>query len=136
MLLLVRGYHDKNKIGRSLPIVISIVIAVIIFDTSIVKVSDLVVWRFVHDWKNITIFIAMSSGYTICYYFVLEFIKGRGEKELGYARGKMRLSAATFRKMVSIIQYVITAILIFIILQVILYSKFSTAATTAIASPT
>jgi hypothetical protein len=132
LLLLVRGYHDKNKIGRILPLVISIVIAVIIFDTSIVKISDLVAWRFVHDWKNIGIFIAMSSAYPICYYFVLEFIKGRGEKELGYARGKMRLSAATFRKVVSIIQYVITAILIFIILQVILYSKFSTAATTAV----
>jgi hypothetical protein len=130
ILLLVRGHH--NKIGRILPLVISIVIAVIIFDTSIVKVSDLVAWRFVHDWKNISIFIAMSSAYAICYYFVLEFIKGRGEKELGYARGKMRLSAATFRKVVSIIQYVITAILIFIILQVILYSKFSTAATTVV----
>jgi hypothetical protein len=74
----------------------------------------------------------MSSGYTICYYFVLEFIKGRGEKELGYARGKMRLSAATFRKIISIIQYIVTAIILFVILQVVFYSQYSTVAITAI----
>jgi hypothetical protein len=74
----------------------------------------------------------MSSVYAISQYFILEFIKGRGEKELGYAKGKMRLSAATFRKIVSIIQYVITAILIFVILQLIFYSRYSPAATTAI----
>jgi hypothetical protein len=74
----------------------------------------------------------MSSAYAISQYFILEFIKGRGEKELGFAKGKMRLSAATFRKIVSIIQYVITAILIFVILQLIFYSKYSPAAATAI----
>jgi hypothetical protein len=129
--LLVRRY-DNNKSWRILLIIISIAIAVIIADTSIVKVSDLVRWRFVHDWKNIILFIAMSSAYIISYYFVLEFIKGRGEKELGYARGKIRLSAATFRKIVSIIQYVITAIIIFVIFQMVLYSQYSTTAITAV----
>ena len=104
----------------------------IIVDTSIVKLSSLVHWQFVHDWKNITLFVVMSSVYAISYYFVLEFVKGRGEKELGYARGKMGVSAATFRKIVSIIQYIITAILIFVILQALLYSQYSTAAITAI----
>ena len=113
-------------------IIISAAVAVIILDTSIVKVSDLVRWQFIHDWKNIILFISMSSVYVIGYYFVLKFIKGRGEKELGYARGKMRLSAATFRKIISIIQYVITAILIFVTFQMVLYSQYSTAAITAI----
>jgi hypothetical protein len=133
-LLLARRYDDNsnNKSWRILFITISIAVAVIIIDTSIVRVSGLVGWRFVHDWKNITLFIAMSSAYVVSYYFVLEFIKGRGEKELGYARGKMRLSAATFRKIVSIIQYGITAILIFVILQMVLYSQYSTAAITAV----
>jgi hypothetical protein len=131
--LLIRRY-DNDKSSRILLIIISIAIAVIIADTSIVKVSDLVRWRFVHDWKNIILFIAMSSAYVISYYFVLEFIKGRGEKELGYARGKMRLSAATFRKIVSIIQYSITAIIVFVILQIVLYSQYSTAAITAVAA--
>jgi len=124
--------NDNNKSGKILVLIISVVIAVIIADISIVKLSDLIRWRFLHDWKNITLFIAMSSVYAISQYFILEFIKGRGEKELGYAKGKMRLSAATFRKIVSIIQYVITAILIFVILQLIFYSRYSPAATTAI----
>ena len=127
--LLVRSY---DKSWRILAIIISAAVAVIILDTSIVKVSDLVRWQFIHDWKNIILFISMSSVYVIGYYFVLKFIKARGEKELGYARGKMRLSAATFRKMVSIIQYIITAVLIYVILQVLLYSQYSTAAITAI----
>jgi hypothetical protein len=131
--LLIRRY-DNDKSSRILLIIISIAIAVVIADTSIVKVSDLVRWRFVHDWKNIILFIAMSSVYAISYYFVLEFLKRRGEKELGYARGKMRLSAATFRKIVSIIQYSITAIIIFVILQMVLYSQYSTAAITAVAA--
>jgi hypothetical protein len=133
-LLLARRYDDNsnNKSWRILVIAISVAVAVIIFDTSIVKVSSLVRWQFVHDWKNIILFIAMSSAYAISYYFVLEFIKGRGEKELGFARGKMRLSAATFRKIVSVIQYVITAIIIFVILQLVLYLQYSTAAITAI----
>jgi hypothetical protein len=129
--LLVRRY-DNDKSWRILIVIISVAIAVIIADTSIVKVSDLVRWQFVHDWKSIVLFIAMSSAYAISYYFILEFIKGRGEKELGYARGKMRLSAATFRVIVSIIQYVITALIIFVILQLVLYSKYSTAAITAV----
>jgi hypothetical protein len=129
-VLLVR--RSDSKSWRILFIAIFVVVAVIIVDTSIVKVSSLIRWQFVHDWKNIILFIAMSSAYVISYYFILEFIKGRGEKELGYARGKMRLSAATFRKTVSIIQYVITAIIIFVILQVVFYSQYSTAAITAI----
>jgi hypothetical protein len=44
----------------------------------------------------------------------------------------MRLSAGTFRKIISIIQCVITAILIFAILQVVFYSQYSAAAITAI----
>lgn len=134
-LLLARkdiNNDTNNKSWRILVITISLAAAVIIVDTSIVKVSDLVAWRFVHDWKNILLFIAMSSTYAVSCYFILEFIKRRGEKELGYAKGKMRVSAATFRKVVSIIQYIITSILIFIILQVIFYSKFSTVTTTAI----
>jgi hypothetical protein len=132
-LLLTRRYdNNSNNKKRILVITISVAVAVIIVDTSIVRVSGLVGWRFVHDWKNIILFIAMSSAYAICYYFVLEFIKVRGETELGYARGRMRLSAATFRKIVSIIQYTITAILIFLILQIVLYSQYSTAAITAI----
>ena len=130
-VLLVRRY-DNDKSGKILVLIISVVIAVIIVDTSIVKLSALVNWRFVHDWKNITLFIAMSSVYAVSQYFILEFIKRRGEKELGYAKGKMRLSAATFRKIVSIIQYVITAILIYVIFQLIFYSKYSPTATTAI----
>jgi hypothetical protein len=129
--LLVRRYGN-DKSGKILVLIISIVIAVIIADTSIVKLSDLIRWRFLHDWKNITLFVAMSCVYAISQNFILEFIKGRGEKELGYAKGKMRLSAATFRKIVSIIQYVITAILIFVILQLLFYSRYSPAATTAI----
>jgi hypothetical protein len=129
--LLVRR-NDNDKSGKILVLIISVVIAVIIVDISIVKLSDLIRWRFLHDWKNITLFIAMSSVYAISQYFILEFVKGRGEKELGYARGKMKLSAATFRKILSIIQYVITAILIFVILQLIVYSQYSTAAITAI----
>ena len=129
--MLVRRYGN-DKSGKILVLIISIVIAVIIADTSIVKLSDLIRWRFLHDWKNITLFVAMSCVYAISQYFILEFIKGRGEKELGYAKGKMRLSAATFRKIVSIIQYVITAILIFVILQLLFYSRYSPAATTAI----
>lgn len=124
--------HENDKSGKILLLIISVVITLIIVDTSIVKLSALVNWRFVHDWKNIILFIAMSSAYAVSQYFILEFIKRRGEKELGYAKGKMRLSAATFRKIVSIIQYVITAILIFVILQLLLYSKYSPAATTAI----
>ncbi|HYY67280.1 MAG TPA: hypothetical protein VE572_02915 [Nitrososphaeraceae archaeon] len=128
--MLAQRHDNSNK--RILVLTISVAVAVIIVDTSIVKVSDLIAWRFVHDWKNIILFIAMSSAYAICYYFVLEFIKGRGEKELGYARGKMRLSAATFRKIVSIIQYVITAILVLVILQIVFYSQYSSTAITAV----
>jgi hypothetical protein len=129
--LLVRRYNNNDNNDKSLRIlviIISVAVAVIIVDTSIVKVSDLVGRRFVHNLENIVLFIVNSSAYAVSYYFILEFIKGRGEKELGFARGKMRLSAATFRKIVSIIQHVITAILIFVILQMVLYSQYSTAA--------
>ena len=125
------GYENQRS-GRIFFIIIGIAIAVIIVDTSIVKLADLIRWRFIHDWRNLTLFIVMSSVYAVSQYFALEFIKRRGEKELGFARGKMRLSAATFRKIVSIIQYVITAILIFVILQIISYSKYSPAAVTGI----
>jgi len=130
-LSVARYGNDKSE--RILVIIIIVVVIVIIIDTSIVRLSALVNWRFAHDWKNLTLFIAMSSVYAISQYFVLEFIKRRGrEKELGFTRGRMRLSAATFRKILSIIQYIITAILIFVILQVVFYSQYSAAAITAI----
>lgn len=124
--------YGNDKSGRILGIIVIVVVIVIIIDTSIVKLSALVNWRFAHDWKNIALFVVMSSVYAVSQYFVLEFIKRSGEKELGFARGKMRLSAITFRKIVSIIQYVITAILIFVILQVVFYSQYFAAAITAI----
>jgi hypothetical protein len=131
--LSVIGY-ENDKSGRILLVIMCVVVGVTIVDTSIVKLSALVNWRFVHDWKNLTLFIAMSFVYAGSQYFVLEFIKRRGEKELGFARGRMRLSAATFRKIVSIIQYIITAILILVILQLVFYSKYTPAAITAIAT--
>jgi len=132
--LLARKYdkNNRNNKSRRILIIICIVIAVIIVDTTIVKVSDLVRWRFIHDWKTILLFGGMLATYAVCYYLILQFIKRKEEEGLGFATGKKIPSAAIFRKVISIIQYIITAIIILVILQMVFYSQYSNAAITAV----
>jgi hypothetical protein len=111
-------------------LLVSLVIAILVVDVSILKISNFGGWEFVHDWQSVFLFILMSSIFAIAQYFVLRFIKATSEKELRIVI-RNRLGLAAFHKMVWAIQYVLTAILGLVILQIVLYSYYNSIAITA-----
>jgi hypothetical protein len=107
-----------------------IIIAILIVDISILKIAGLGSWQFVHEWQSVILFIVMSSTFAVAQYFILRFIKATSEKELRIVIGN-RLDLAVFHKMMQVIQYLLTAILALVILQVVLFSYYNSIAVTA-----
>src|ERR687897_2420211 len=103
---------------RKFFIVISIVVSSLIIDSSLSNISDII--RVSTSW-GFAAFIAVVIIYAIGQYLVLEFVKQR-------SRG-IRSKSPHFNRMstvVTIVQYVLTAIILFVILQIFLNSYYYT----------
>src|ERR687897_268261 len=103
---------------RKFFIVISIVVSSLIIDSSLSNISDII--RVSTSW-GFSAFIAVVIIYAIGQYLVLEFVKQR-------SRG-IRSKSPHFNRMstvVTIVQYVLTAIILFVILQIFLNSYYYT----------
>ena len=114
-------------------LLVSLVVAVLVVDISILRIARSGGWRFGHDWQSILIFILLSSTFAIAQYFILRFVKATSEKELRIVTGN-RIGFAAFRKGIGIIQYLLTAILGLVGLEIVLYSYYNSIAVTAAAT--
>ena len=101
-------------------IVVSIVIVALVIDTSLIKIY-LISGQSLLSWK-IVIFLIIATVYAIGQYFVLEFVKQRSRE----IRTRKQLHLDTIHKIVTIVQYILTAIIIFIILQILVTSRYNT----------
>ena len=109
-----------SKLGnRSVFIMFSLIIISIIIDTSIIKISG-----FIRDRPlpsvDIMIFTFMIFVYTVGQYLILGFVKRKINETI---TGRQRY-LNVIHKAVSIIQYVLIAILVSIILQMIITSGY------------
>jgi signal transduction histidine kinase len=107
------GYNSRKFL-----VIISIVVSLLIIDISLSNISDLIsvstTWGFVA-------FIAIAIVYAVGQYLILDFVKQKSKS--------IRLKSPYFNKLstiITIVQYVLTAIIIFIILQIFLNSYYYT----------
>ena len=114
----------NNKI---ILVVISIITAALIVDTALIKIYDLISKQSTSSW-SIVVFIVISATYIIGQYFVLEFVK---QKSMGI-RTRKELHLNTIHKMVTVVQYVLGVILVFVILQIVVMSHYNIVLLTAV----
>ncbi len=109
----VTGYSS-----RKFMVIISIVISSLIIDISLSNISDIISvstsWGFVA-------FIAIAIVYAVGQYLILEFVKQKSKR--------IRMKSPHFNKLstiITIVQYVLTATIVFIILQIFVNSYYYT----------
>src|SRR5919106_6183459 len=109
----VTGYNSRKFL-----VVISIVVSLLIIDISLSNISDIV--SVSTSW-GFAAFIAIAIVYAVGQYLILEFVKQKSKR--------IRMKSPHFNKLstiITIVQYVLTAIIVFIILQIFVNSYYYT----------
>src|SRR5215213_2909178 len=109
----VAGYNSRKFL-----VVISIVVSFLMIDISLSNISDII--SVSTSW-GFAAFIAIAIVYAVGQYLILEFVKQKSKS--------IRMKSPHFNKLstiMTIIQYVLTAIIVFIILQIFVNSYYYT----------
>ena len=104
--------------SRKFLVVISIVVSFLMIDISLSNVSDII--SVSNSW-GFAAFISIAIVYAVGQYLILEFVKQKSKR--------IRMKSPHFNKLgtiMTIIQYVLTAIIVFIILQIFVNSYYYT----------
>lgn len=117
----------RNKIILMLMVII---IATLIVDTSIIKTYDLISKKESLRWK-IPVFVIIVSICIVGQYFVLGFVKNMRVKGIISAK-EIRLN--TVYKLVKGIQFLLAVLLVLVLLQLVMVAYYSTIMLTAITS--
>src|SRR5215203_4072310 len=107
----VAGYNSRKFL-----VVISIVVSFLMIDISLSNISDIISVSTIWDFAA---FIAVAIVYAVGQYLILEFVKQKSKR--------IRMKSPHFNKLstiMTIIQYVLTAIIVFIILQIFVNSYY------------
>jgi hypothetical protein len=111
-----------------LPVII-IVLATLIMDTSLNKVSDVIGKQSYRVW-SIPLFVVIAACFIVGQYFLLAFIKLRTmELKVSKARGSKAIHV-----MVSAGQYLLSSIILFLIYQILATSQYNVATLTVAAT--
>src|SRR5918993_3122855 len=109
----VAGYNSRKFL-----VIISIVVSLLMIDISLSNISDIV--SVSNSW-GFAAFIAIAIVYAIGQYLILEFVKQKSKR--------IRMRSPHFNKLstiITIVQYVLTATIVFIILQIFVNSYYYT----------
>jgi len=111
-------YENKKTFA-----VIILLISVLVVDTSLFRISDLIRVYVTSSWTTI-LFVFMSIVYVIGQHILIGFArtKSRQIRQLGY------LHLNILDKSVTITQYLLSGIIVFVLLQVLIFSEFYTSA--------
>src|SRR5215208_5525316 len=107
------GYNSRKFV-----VIISIVVSFLIIDISLSNISDII--SVSTSW-GFAAFIAIAIVYAVGQYLILEFVKQKSKS--------IRMKSPHFNKLstiMTIIQYVLTTIIVFIILQIFVNSYYYT----------
>lgn len=116
------SFFSSNYGNKKILIVLSIVIAALIVDISIGKISG-VVGRGWAPSTQIVLFILTAVAYVAGQYFVLRFVKQKGNQIINKVSFVSKVHRLTI-----LLQYTLIAIIGFVILQIILASYYQTLA--------
>jgi signal transduction histidine kinase len=109
----VTGYGSRKFF-----VIISIVVSSLIIDISLSNISDII--SVSTSW-GFSAFIAIAIVYAVGQYLILEFVKQKSKR--------IRMKSPHFNKLstiITIVQYVLTATIVFIILQIFVNSYYYT----------
>src|SRR5215216_6359363 len=109
----VTGYSSKKFF-----VIISIVVSSLIIDISLSNISDII--SVSTSW-GFSAFIAIAIVYAVGQYLILEFVKQKSNR--------IRMKSPHFNKLstiITIVQYVLTVTIVFIILQIFVNSYYYT----------
>src|SRR5215211_2265331 len=104
--------------NRKFLVIISIVVSSLIIDISLSNISDII--SVSTSW-GFSAFIAIAIVYAVGQYLILEFVKQKSKR--------IRMKSPHFNKLstiITIVQYVLTATIVFIILQIFVNSYYYT----------
>ena len=102
---------------RKLFIVFFVMMAALVVENSISQVSDKVTDQIVSFW-GLVLFIVIAAVYGVGQFFMLEIVKSK--TRLRTSSGSMRTSES----IITIVQYVLTSVVVFIILQMLFSSQY------------
>jgi hypothetical protein len=105
---------DKNML-----IVITILIFVLVSDTMINQVSDFLVPQLISNF-GVGLFCAFAIIVGISQYFILDYVKRKIDDQ--YTKSH---STRFLHKLISLIQYFLVAVLVFLVLQILLTASYS-----------
>lgn len=118
---------QQNENNKTLAIII-LLISVLIIDTSLFRISDLIRVYITPNWAT-SLFVFMSAVYLLGQHVLIRFArtKSRQIRELGYLHLKV------LDKSVTIIQYLLSGIIVFVLVQVVIFSEFYTSVVSTVA---
>jgi hypothetical protein len=116
------SYQSGTRNRKLIFLVIAVVVATLVIDTSLIRIYQYSSNnQFLSDVR-IVIFAVMAIVYVVTQYLILELVK-RGSQEI---RNKEQLHLKLIHRIVTIVQYILTAVLVLIILEMIVTSAYST----------
>jgi len=124
-LLLTPIYSNKK-----ITIVMFIIATAIITDTSFIKTYDLIGKKESLGWRTIA-FASIVAIFIVGQYLVLGFVK---QKSINNIITPKEIHLNTIHKIVTLVQYALLALLVFVLLQILVTSYYSTIMLTAITS--
>ena len=114
--------------NRKLVIIISSLIVLMVIDISLIRVYDIISKQLILIDTREVLFGIISIACLVAEYLLLKLVKPSPVDE----RGKIRLHVILIYKVINTAQYVIGAIVVFVILQILFFSSYSTAVLLAV----
>jgi hypothetical protein len=107
---------------KEILVLMCIVIVSLIVDTSLNRIYQLNIGQSSVPHESLPTFVAIFIVYLITQYLILRFVKQKSEG----ISSKQRFHVKEMHKIVTIVQYVLATIIVFVILQMLLLSYYNT----------
>jgi MFS family permease len=116
--------------NKGILIVVFIIVTAIITDTVIIKTYDLIGKRESLGWRIIVFSIVVTIS-IVGQYLVLEFVR---QKRISNIVNPREIHLNTIHKIVTLVQYVLMALLVFVLFQILVTSHYSASILAAVTS--
>ena len=115
------SYLSETRINKLIFLIVVVLVALLVLDTSLVRIYSYASNNQSLSNTRIGLFLAILIAYVIGQYLLLEFVK-RKSREI---RTKQQLHIKMIHRIVTIAQYVLTALLVVISSEMIVTSTYS-----------
>ena len=110
----------KRLDGRKLLVLFAVVVATILIDSEVGVVSDFIPKK-ISSSAGISLFVCIAVIFSISGFFILSYVK-----QIGKESGATILHLTRTHKLVTVVQYVLVAIIAFVVLQIVITLQYNT----------